>query len=46
MRRAPSPMKIKSIMKKLPPFKNDEVTEDEIKSFQKKGSIGWNYITQ
>jgi hypothetical protein len=29
----------------LPPFEGDAIPEEDIDSFQMKGLIGWNYIT-
>ena len=32
-------------MKKLPPFINDNIPEEDIVNFQKKGLIGWGFLT-
>lgn len=42
---APSPERINKLLKKYPPFQQDNVLEEDIMSFQKKGEIGWNFIT-
>ena len=42
---APSPERINKLLKKYPPFQQDNVLEEDITSFQKKGIIGWNFIT-
>lgn len=41
----PSPERINNIMKKLPPFINDNIPADDITQFQKKGLIGWGFLT-
>ena len=41
----PSPERINNIMKKLPPFINDNIPAEDIKQFQKKGLIGWGFLT-
>jgi len=33
-------------MKNYPTFKADMIPEDRIDNFQKKGEIGWVYLTQ
>ena len=38
-------MKIKEMVKKLPPFANDEIQQSDIENFAKIGTIGWSYIT-
>lgn len=44
--RSISPEKVRNMMNKLPPFPSDCIPTDDIDSFQKKGTIGWNYLTQ
>ena len=33
-------------MKKFPPFLADCIPEEDIEKFQKKGTLGWTYLTQ
>ena len=40
-----SPERINSILKKFPPFVSDAIPEEDIDTFQKKGEIGWNFLT-
>lgn len=40
-----SPLRMQKILKRLPPFQNDTIPEIEIEEFQKKGSLGWSYLT-
>lgn len=40
-----SPERIRRILNKLPPFPTDVIPGEDIDSFQKKGLIGWNYLT-
>ena len=40
-----SPLKIKEIVKKLPPFVSDDIQQEDIDNFSKIGTIGWNYVT-
>ena len=44
-KRAVSPLKIKEIVKKLPPFVNDDIQQEDIDNFSKIGTIGWSYVT-
>ena len=42
---APSPERINKLLKKYPPFQQDNIPEEDIISFSKKGLIGWNFLT-
>jgi len=33
------------MLKALPPFKADDIPQADIDDFQKKGLMGWNYLT-
>lgn len=33
------------MVKKLPPFANDQIQQSDIENFSKIGTIGWSYIT-
>ena len=40
-----SPERIHRMLKALPPFKSDDIPQADIDDFQKKGLMGWNYLT-
>jgi len=41
-----SPERINRLLKHLPPFRHDVVTPDDIDRFDRKGKIGWSYVTE
>jgi hypothetical protein len=41
-----SPKKATELIKKYPPFKNDEISEELIKCFEVKGHAGWQFMTK
>lgn len=40
-----SPERINRMLKKLPPFKHDEIPEEDLDYFSQKSEIGWSYLT-